>query len=178
MFVGEDDDLHAIAQAQLHQHARDVGLDAFERLALACLVLMEQPPHGTRLQDHHGHAVRDRVVELAGDPRALVGPGRPGLLLGAGGLAFGLHAACLVAVHHAPGAPGEQVEPGLRARLLPFASGTGLVPAVAGASIMLGLFGSIGVRVARMSDQAWAERAARSVTSRLKAPKIALESAA
>jgi hypothetical protein len=63
--------------------------------------------------------------------------------------------------------------------LLPFASGTGVVPAVAGASILLGLFGPIGVKVARMSDQAWAERPARvSRTTRLKAPKIAVESAA
>ena len=27
MFVGEDDGLHAIAQAELHQHAGHVGLD-------------------------------------------------------------------------------------------------------------------------------------------------------
>ena len=33
-------------------------------------------------------------------------------------------------------------------------------------------------RVARMSDQAWAERPVRSVTTRLNAPKIAVESAA
>jgi hypothetical protein len=61
--------------------------------------------------------------------------------------------------------------------LLPFASGTGLAPAVAGATLLLAILGSIGVRVARMSDQAWVERAfAR--TSRVKAPKIAVESAA
>jgi hypothetical protein len=62
--------------------------------------------------------------------------------------------------------------------LLPFVSGTGLAPAVAGAAIIVGLFASIGFKVARMSDQAWAERPARSVTTRLKAPKIAVESAA
>ncbi|MDA0170366.1 hypothetical protein OJ998_14805 [Solirubrobacter taibaiensis] len=61
--------------------------------------------------------------------------------------------------------------------LLPIVSGTGLVPAVAGALLILAVFGSIGVKVARMSDQAWAERAfAR--TTRVKAPKIAVESAA
>ena len=57
-------------------------------------------------------------------------------------------------------------------------SGTGLVPAALGAGIMVALFGSIGVKVARMSDQAWAERPARSRTIRAKAPKIAVESAA
>ncbi len=63
--------------------------------------------------------------------------------------------------------------------LLPFVSGTGLIPAVAGATIILVLFGSIGVKVARMSDQAWAERPAGRVrTKRAKAPKIAVESAA
>jgi hypothetical protein len=44
---------------------------------------------------------------------------------------------------------------------------------------MLGLFGAIGLKVARMSDQAWAERPAGRVrTRRAKAPKIAAESAA
>jgi hypothetical protein len=63
--------------------------------------------------------------------------------------------------------------------LLPFVSGTGLIPAVAGATIMLVLFGSIGLKVARMSDQAWAERPVGRVrTKRAKAPKIAAESAA
>ncbi|MBE2318152.1 hypothetical protein DVA67_019375 [Solirubrobacter sp. CPCC 204708] len=61
--------------------------------------------------------------------------------------------------------------------LLPFVSGTGLVPAVAGASLLLAILGSIGVKVARMGDQAWAERAF-SRTTRVKAPKIAVESAA
>jgi hypothetical protein len=62
--------------------------------------------------------------------------------------------------------------------LLPFVSGTGLVPAALGAGIMVVLFGSIGVKVVRMSDQAWAEQPARSRTIRAKAPKIAVESAA
>jgi hypothetical protein len=63
--------------------------------------------------------------------------------------------------------------------LLPFVSGTGLIPAVAGATIILGMFGAIGLKVARMSDQAWAERPAGRVrTKRAKAPKIAAESAA
>jgi len=63
--------------------------------------------------------------------------------------------------------------------LLPFVSGTGLVPAVAGASMILVLFGSIGLKVARMSDQAWAERpAGRLRTRRANAPKMAAESAA
>ena len=67
--------------------------------------------------------------------------------------------------------------------LLPFVSGTGLVPAAAGATLLLIVFGSIGVKAARMSDQAWAERpagrAARSAAAtRAKAPKMAVESAA
>jgi hypothetical protein len=63
--------------------------------------------------------------------------------------------------------------------LLPLVSGTGLVPAVAGAALITAVFGTIGLRVARMTNQAWAERPARvSSTTRLKAPKIAVESAA
>ncbi len=63
--------------------------------------------------------------------------------------------------------------------MLPFASGTGLVPAAAGATLMLVVFAPIGLKVARMSDQAWEERLPlRSRTKRAKAPKIAAESAA
>ena len=62
--------------------------------------------------------------------------------------------------------------------LLPLVSGTGLVPAVTGAALITAVFGTIGMKVARMSDQAWAERPARSRTTRTKAPKIAVESAA
>ena len=63
--------------------------------------------------------------------------------------------------------------------LAPFVTGTGLVPAVIGASLLLVALGPIGVKVARMSDQAWAERpAARARTKRAKAPKMAAESAA
>jgi hypothetical protein len=63
--------------------------------------------------------------------------------------------------------------------LAPIATGTGLVPAVAGATLLLLAFGSIGFKVARMSDQAWAERpAARLRTRRANAPKMAAESAA
>jgi hypothetical protein len=63
--------------------------------------------------------------------------------------------------------------------LFPLVSGTGLVPAVAGATLLLVAFGSVGLKVARMSDQAWAERPAGRVrTKRAKAPKIAAESAA
>jgi hypothetical protein len=63
--------------------------------------------------------------------------------------------------------------------LLPLVSGTGLAPAVAGATLVLIIFGSIGLKVARMSDQAWAERpAGRIRTKRANAPKMAAESAA
>jgi hypothetical protein len=63
--------------------------------------------------------------------------------------------------------------------LAPIVSGTGLIPAVAGALLIGSVFATIGVKVARMSDQAWAEPAAARVrTKRAKAPKIAVESAA
>ena len=53
------------------------------------------------------------------------------------------------------------------------------LPAVAGASLILAVFGTVAWEVVRMSDQAWAERpSARSRTTRAKAPKIAAESAA
>ena len=48
-------------------------LDRQQRLALAALLLPEQPPHARRLHHHHRDGVRDHVVQLAGDPRALVG---------------------------------------------------------------------------------------------------------
>jgi hypothetical protein len=85
----------------------------------------------------------------------------------------------MVAASRAGIAPGFAPIAIAIAWLLPFVSGTGLVPAVAGATIMVGLFGHIGIKVARMSDQAWAERpAGRARTKRAKAPKIAAESAA
>lgn len=61
--------------------------------------------------------------------------------------------------------------------LVPFASAGGLVlGALGGALMSLGL-GWMGLIVARMSDQVWAERAFVR-TTRAKAPKIAVESAA
>jgi len=61
--------------------------------------------------------------------------------------------------------------------ILPFASGTGLVPAAAGAILIGVALVPIGVRVARMSDQTWAEWTFVR-TKRAKAPKMAVESAA
>jgi hypothetical protein len=61
--------------------------------------------------------------------------------------------------------------------ILPFASGTGLVPAAVGAALIGAALIPLGVKVAGMSDQAWAERAF-SRTTRAKAPKMAVESAA
>ncbi len=63
--------------------------------------------------------------------------------------------------------------------MLPLASGTGLVPAAAGAALLVVALGSVGVRVARMSDAAWAERPSRAqrATTLAKPPKIAAESA-
>jgi hypothetical protein len=64
--------------------------------------------------------------------------------------------------------------------LAPLVSGTGLVPAVAGALLIGAVLVPIGVKVARMSDQAWAERPAGRArrATRANAPKIAAESAA
>jgi hypothetical protein len=61
--------------------------------------------------------------------------------------------------------------------ILPFASGTGLVPAAAGAVLIGVALVPIGVKVARMSDQTWAEWTFVR-TKRVKAPKMAVESAA
>ena len=61
--------------------------------------------------------------------------------------------------------------------ILPFASGTGLVPAAAGAILIGVALIPIGVRVARMSDQTWAEWTVRAHQA-VKAPKMAVESAA
>ncbi|MDA0180832.1 hypothetical protein OJ997_11055 [Solirubrobacter phytolaccae] len=60
--------------------------------------------------------------------------------------------------------------------LVPMATEVSLVLAAIGSVLMLAGFGWIGVLVARMSDQAWADRAF-SRTKRAKAPKIAVESA-
>jgi hypothetical protein len=63
--------------------------------------------------------------------------------------------------------------------LLPFVSGTGIVPATAGAVLIGAVLLPIGVKTLRMSDQAWAEGSAGRVrTKRAKAPKMAVESAA
>ena len=58
-------------------------LDARQRLtlALALRVVAQQAAHAARLQDHHRDAVRDGVVQLAGDPRALLDDRGAGLLL-------------------------------------------------------------------------------------------------
>jgi hypothetical protein len=61
--------------------------------------------------------------------------------------------------------------------ILPFASGTGLVPAAAGAALIGVALIPLGLKVARMSDQTWAERPFVR-TTRAKAPKMAVESAA
>ena len=50
-------------------------------LALARGIGAEQAAHAAGLQDHHGHAVGDGVVQLARDPRAFLDDRRAGLLL-------------------------------------------------------------------------------------------------
>ena len=72
----------------------------------------QQPAHAARLQDHHRHAVGDGVVQLAGDPRALLDDRGAGLLLAleldAHDVALGRRAALLVAVQRAPGAQASR----------------------------------------------------------------------
>src|SRR4051794_35733650 len=46
-------------------------LDDQQRLARAAGVRVEQQPRGSALDGHDGHAVRDHVVQVAGDPGAL-----------------------------------------------------------------------------------------------------------
>jgi hypothetical protein len=63
--------------------------------------------------------------------------------------------------------------------MLPFASGTGIVPATAGAVLIAAALLPIGIKTLRMSDQAWAEGSPGRVRAkRAKAPKMAVESAA
>ena len=109
-----------IALAQDAQHPVQLAdrlaaglLDAVEHLALAGLVLAQHAPDGARLQHHHGHAVGDGVVELARDPRALVGHGRARVL----DLVLGGHAPHLLGVREAPDPPREHVEAALRGGL-------------------------------------------------------------
>jgi hypothetical protein len=56
-------------------------LDDEQRLELLLLVGPEQAAHGRCLHGHHADAVPDDVVELARDPRPLIGNGEHGLLL-------------------------------------------------------------------------------------------------
>src|SRR5581483_9609080 len=56
-------------------------LDDEQRLEQLLLVGLEPPPHRRRLDRHHADAVADHVVELAGDPGALLRDGAPRLLL-------------------------------------------------------------------------------------------------
>ena len=51
--------------------------DDHERLPLALLIRPEQAAHAGRLDGHDADAVADDVVQLARDPRALVGDGEP-----------------------------------------------------------------------------------------------------
>ena len=50
-------------------------LDGEQRLALALLVVAQQPAHGRGLDGHDAHRVADDVVQLARDARALLGDG-------------------------------------------------------------------------------------------------------
>ena len=75
---------HRVAPGALHRE---------QRVALATLVLAEHAPDGAGLDGHHRHGVRDHVVELAGDPPALLEHGAAGgvglILLEPGGVLLG-----------------------------------------------------------------------------------------
>ena len=75
------------------------------------LPAVAQPRAGLRLDHHHAHAVGDDVVQLAGDPTALLGDHRPHALLA---LAFELLRTIaqqldqlLAAAHGAAGEPRD-----------------------------------------------------------------------
>jgi hypothetical protein len=72
---------HADEAAHLREGRAAGLLDRAQRLALARLVVAEQPAHGRRLDGHHAHRVADDVVELARDPRALLRDRRERTLL-------------------------------------------------------------------------------------------------
>ena len=72
---------HADEAAHLGERLAARLLDHLQRLALALLLGLEQAPHAGRLHRHHADTVADDVVELARDPRALLGDGRARLLL-------------------------------------------------------------------------------------------------
>ena len=61
--------------AHLVQRVAARALDRLERLARALGVAVEHPPRALGLRDHHADAVRDDVVQLARDPRALLADG-------------------------------------------------------------------------------------------------------
>ena len=63
---------HPDQAAHLGEGAAADLLDRLEHLARRAVVLAEDAPFRARLDDHHRHVVRDHVVELAGDPRALL----------------------------------------------------------------------------------------------------------
>jgi hypothetical protein len=66
---------------QLVQRAAARFLDSPDRLTRALRIRVEDLAGGCRLHDHHAHVVRDDVVQLARDPRALLGRGPPDPLL-------------------------------------------------------------------------------------------------
>ena len=67
---------HADEAAHLGERGAAGLLDGLQRLALALLVLAQQPPHRRGLHRHHAHGVADDVVQLARDAGALLGDGR------------------------------------------------------------------------------------------------------
>ena len=78
---------HAEQPAQLGQRLAAGVLDDRERRLGALRVALRHPPRGARLHGHRAERVRDHVVEVAGDPRALLERGgvggRVALALGA-----------------------------------------------------------------------------------------------
>ena len=110
---------------QLDQRLAPGALDRADRLPCAGGVVIEQGVGELALDDHHRHPVGDHVVQLAGDPQAL--------LLGAlasGGETAQLEGAEVVgtAGHHhphRPGAPEQQEHEGVVGEVLSHAEGGG-----------------------------------------------------
>ena len=61
--------------AHLRQRCASGPLDVLERVAVVRELVGQPVPHGADLEHHHADRVRDDVVQLAGDPRALLGDG-------------------------------------------------------------------------------------------------------
>ena len=88
---------HAEQPPQLGQRLAAAGLDGAERPAGVAGVAQQLRP-GLGLHDHHRHGVRDHVVQLPGDPGALLDHG---LVSGQVAFPLGQLSTSLAVAHHA-----------------------------------------------------------------------------